>query len=107
MTKKEETEQTSTLTILRACFDSFGRAAELQQLIYVSLSCLSALTMWTCEGEAPIQPLMNVGVSRLWSGCMKDGKFPRKRKGAVLSTLEQGLRADDRAGPFGRTGQGS
>jgi len=30
MTKKEETEQTSTLTILRACFDSFGRAAELQ-----------------------------------------------------------------------------
>ncbi len=74
--------------------------------MYVSLSCLSALTMWTCEGEAPIQPLMNVGVSRLWSGCTKDGKFPRKRKGAVLSTLEQGLRADDRAGPFGRNRTG-
>ncbi len=30
MTKKTETEQTLTLTILRACFDSFCRAAELQ-----------------------------------------------------------------------------
>ena len=28
---------------------------------------------------------------------MKDGKFPRKRTGAVLSTLEQGLR---RCGPM-------